>query len=166
MENVWMNEGVGISTEMIEASVKGRSIVLSNERWRNRMAQSQTCETYKLYKHEMKADSYLGSALPMKYIRNITRFRCRSNYLPASSFERFTQVEFRPTCPFCWSQRADEVHYLCRCPHFRDARNKWCGSAALEEGRFEQLMREMTGNTAHLIFDIVDTFDTMYSIWQ
>ena len=166
MENVWMNEGVGLTTEMIDTSVKARIAVLNSERWKNMMSQSQSCETYKLYKQELKVEPYLGGVLPAKCIRNVARFRCRSNYLPASSFERFTQEEFRPTCPFCWSQRADEIHYLCRCPHFRDARARWCGNAALEEYKFEELMREMSSGTAHLICDIVDTFDVMYSPWQ
>ena len=31
---------------------------------------------------------------------------------------------------------------------------------------FKELMREASGSTAHLIFDIVETFDIVYSIWQ
>ena len=166
LENVWRTEGVGLSTDMIEASIKSRVTVLNKERWKNLMRQSQSCETYKLYKHELKVDSYLSGSLPAKYARNVSRFRCRSNYLPASSFERFTQEEFRPTCPFCWSQRADEIHYMCRCPHFRDARERWCGSATLEERKFEELMLETSWSTAHLICDIVETFDIMYSLWK
>ena len=167
LEEVWVNEGNGLSSDIIATSMKVRTDILNQELWRRDLQRSESCATYRRFKKDVKVEPYLCGALSKKCTRAIARFRCRSNFLPASSFERYADPEFRPTCGFCWSQRADEVHYLCRCPFFSGARNRLLGSAMIEEQRFEPLMAEQDmqvfRNTARLIYEIVDTFDIIFS---
>ena len=162
-----MNEGNGLSRDIIAASMKVRTDILNQELWRRDLQRRESCATYRRFKKDLKVEPYLRGAFSKRCTRAIARFRCRSNFLPAANFERFVDPEFRPTCGFCWSQRADEVHYLCRCPFFRGSRERLLGSATIDEQEFEPLMTEQDMqvflNTARLISDIIDTFDIIFS---
>ena len=168
MEVVWENEGQGMSSEVILSSMKVRSAILAEEQWRRCVREQRGNDIYKTFKMKLEVEPYLSADLSRKCMRNVARFRCRSNFLPAASFERFRDEEYRPTCPMCASQRADEVHFLCRCPFFGNARERWCGSARLDEACFVSMMRDKDADaanrTARFISDIVETFDIFYEV--
>ena len=85
---------------------------------REEVSVSQTCQVYKTLTPTWspKLAEYLIN-LNFYQRRAMARFRCRSNFLPMSSF-----LSHRPDyiclCPLCNSDNADEGHYLLVCPYF------------------------------------------------
>ena len=89
--------------------------------WRCEIEESLTCIGYDEFKDEFKLEPYL---IKLKFGQRLilSKFRCRSNYLPISDFEQFNNPYFVPECPFCQCDYADEEHYLLQCPKFDDQR--------------------------------------------
>ena len=87
------------------------------------MSENESHQLYRCLKPRPCLSPYLLE-LPFYDRRAITRYICRCNYLPTSSFQRFYDPDFRPTCFICEEEIGDEVHLLLRCPYFERHRRR------------------------------------------
>ena len=122
-ETVWKNDNVtGIDSDTLKRQLWAAARVQFGNKWSGEVMSSRTCETYKTLMPIWTAElpSYLTS-LNFYQRRAVARFRCRSNFLPMSSFLNHRQ-DFIRLCPLCNDDNADEEHYLLSCPYFAPER--------------------------------------------
>ena len=127
MSNIWTFQGDGFSNVYIKESIKLRSRDMYLQDWNNMKSQHSYCEFYNSIKVEHKIENYL-MLLNYKQRIAISKFRCRSNYLPISSSRFSGEIDESCICPLCQRQDVgDEFHYLYICPFFDEERKRYLG---------------------------------------
>ena len=139
MLDVWMSEGAGMSSSFISGTVKRRAQALNLEKWRRDIGQNAVAETYRSFKSTLEYEPYLD-IVPYRNRRHMTRFRCRSNYLPIADFRRHRDPRVVPVCPLCGAPDCNEPHLLFRCPALAVERALWQRAAAPERGVTDEIL--------------------------
>ena len=121
MNEIWLLEGNGCSTEYIKRGAKLRLNDIHHQEWHENVSTHEFCDFYKLIKKEWGKMNYLNE-LCFYQRKLLSKWRCRSNYLPISS-SRFV-ISDDILCPLCKGEHlGDELHYLSTCPFFNEERN-------------------------------------------
>ena len=107
----WNEDAPGLPMNHILTTIREKYKSNFTRNWRCEIEESLTCIGYDEFKDEFKLEPYL---IKLKFGQRLilSKFRCRSNYLPISDFEQFNNPYFVPECPFCHCDYADEEHYL------------------------------------------------------
>ena len=104
-ETVWKNDNVtGIDSDTLKRQLWAAARVQFGNKWSGEVMSSRTCETYKTLMPIWTAElpSYLTS-LNFYQRRAVARFRCRSNFLPMSSFLKSSRLH-PVVSPLQWRQ--------------------------------------------------------------
>ena len=127
MYNVWQFNGNGLSNGYVKNIVQSRTKILYQQYWLEMKSTHAYCSFYDLIKREMKMEKYLVDLNYQQRIA-ISKFRCRSNYLPISKSRFPTEDDYEESyiCPLCRKNEiGDEYHYLFICPFFVDERREY-----------------------------------------
>ena len=124
LAHVWHDEGRGYDPGKVLRSIQVRSDVLFDARWCRERDEDRhgSFELYRLFKPVRFLSPYL---VELRYSerRALSRFFCRSNFLPCSDFRLIRNDPlFDPTCLVCQNEIGDELHYIFRCPNFARVR--------------------------------------------
>ena len=105
-------------------------------KWLAEVSVSRTCEMFKTFMPDWRPEiaPYLVK-LNFFQRRAMARFRCRSNFLPMSSFNAHQYVNYQYLCPLCNADSADEDHYLLSCSYFDTERRKLRDSTEILSAR-------------------------------
>ena len=142
-----------------------------SNKWREEVSVSQTCQVFKTLTPTWtpRLADYLIN-LNFYQRRAMARFRCRSNFLPMSSF-----LSHRPgytcLCPLCNNDNADEGHYLLSCPYFDTERYRLLPQHLRELDPQRSLVRllnctELTPlkNIARFVENVLNVFKDLHSL--
>ena len=126
MYHLWLYKGNGFTTQYIKNSVKLRLNDMFQQGWHEDVFSHEFCDFYKLIKNEWGKMKYLSN-LCYYQRKLLSKWRCRSNYLPISS-SRFV-ISDAILCPLCKGENlGDEMHYLLDCPFFDEDRMMYLGN--------------------------------------
>ena len=146
MSNIWISQGDGFSNIYVKEAVKLRSKDMFLQEWHNMKSQHLYCNFYESIKNEHELEKYL-ILLNYKQRIALSKFRCRSNYLPITS-SRFTgEVDYSCFCPLCHKHDiGDELHYLFVCPFFIEERKRY----------LERTPDQINDHYVHALFNSTD----------
>ena len=125
MSNLWTFHGNGFSNAYVKEAVKLRSKDICMQEWYEMKTTHAYCSFYDSIKIEHVQEKYL---LLLDYRKRIalSKFRCRSNYLPISKTRFSGNIDESCICPLCpLHEVGDELHYLYKCPFFVEERQKY-----------------------------------------
>ena len=132
MGEIWTFEGMGQKTNYIKHVVKIRIRDIYIQEWADETGNHDYCTAYKGMKKEWGFEKYL---IDLNYHQRISlsKFRCRSNYLPITK-SRFTPcTDEELECPLCDTKEiGDELHYLTKCEYQANSREEYLGKRMIE----------------------------------
>ncbi|XP_071508531.1 uncharacterized protein [Diadema antillarum] len=120
---VWLRKGEGFSNNWILSTLKLRLSDMSKQDLMANVWSNRVCLNYRIFKTNSLFERYLVQLSKRDRI-SLSRFRCRSNRLPANN-RRFVQSfdERDVQCPCCdRHETGDEFHYVFVCPFFEKER--------------------------------------------
>ena len=126
MPNLWNLHGDGFSNIYVKEAIRIRYKDIHLQKWLALKESHSYCNFYDVIKTDFTQEKYL---VELNYHQRVamSKFRCRSNYLPISS-SRFVNLDDSlgsVICPLCNNQdMGDEFHYLFICPFFEDERKQ------------------------------------------
>ena len=102
---------------------KDRTVDIFKQNWHSEIQSNSQCKVYSSFKDDHAIESYLKE-LPPEQGLNICKFRLRVHHFPITN-ARFTDALVDVNCPLCdIREEGDEIHYLYKCPYFKDQRSK------------------------------------------
>ena len=118
LEAVWNSNAPLLDSESLKQQLWEAARLQFGNKWSEEVALSRTCQTYKALMPTWNPElsTYL-TILNFYQRRAVARFRCRSNFLPMSSYLSH-RPDYSCLCPLCNNDNADEGHYLLSCPYF------------------------------------------------
>ena len=122
---VWFNQyfdgGKNILVKLVENSFKSQYL----QTWSSSVNESGKCYNYKIYKTEHKLENFYCS-LPDVHIQTLVNFRLCNNHMPVEKCRWLGINRQDRRCTLCnMLDIGDEFHYLFRCTHFNNDRNKY-----------------------------------------
>lgn len=123
LNNIWYDH-YPQNTKWLRLTVKQKLQDLFINEWYSQVDNSSNSTFYRIFKKELKFESYLSST-PKAVLPYIIRFRTRNHRLPieTGNWARIP-INLR-TCNFCNDKIGDELHYLLECPNLIDNRKKY-----------------------------------------
>ena len=120
MNDIWVSEGNGHSTEYIKRGAKLRLNDIYQQDWHDDILNHEFCDFYRLIKTDWGKMNYLNE-LCFYQRKILSKWRCRSNFLPISSSRFYISDDI--LCPLCKGEHiGDEIHYLTKCTFFDEDR--------------------------------------------
>ena len=123
MFNVWVNQ----HNIRVEDSKAIRLLIFTrindqyDQTWHSSIPAHIRCSYYVLFKDNRKLEQYLYKLSTSNRIY-LSKFRCRSNFLPISKVYKHTDT-YDTKCKICdKNEIGDEFHYLFICPVFQKDR--------------------------------------------
>ena len=121
----WVSQNNNIQTNNINKVIKQVLLDQNLQQMRNNMDRSNKGRNYSIYKDNIGLEEYLlklkkGDAL------TILKFRTGNHFFPIET-GRWDNIDFQDReCQICNLQDPpDEFHYLLKCPHFKETRQKY-----------------------------------------
>ena len=164
MNNIWIYSGAGLQTNHVKDMVKLRLRDNFRQKWSENMNVHEYCDIYRVIKLEWGCEKYLKDLSPFHRIA-ITKWRCRSNYLPISK-NRWTPDD-SILCPFCHDDDyiGDEIHYMFKCNFFHEERTKYIGNITNDNDQlnykriFESDNLDVIKNLANFVYYVMKLFE-------
>ena len=115
MTDIWIYEGMGQQTNYVKQTVKTRIKDIFLQNWSAELEAHEYCDTYRSIKKTWGFEKYL-TELNYEQRMAVSKFRCRSNYLPITK-SRFRLCDFEELqCILCDKfEIGNETHYLINC---------------------------------------------------
>jgi len=121
---VWLNQVDIIDVCTVKLLINTRIDDMYEQTWNASIPSHVRCSCYVLFKSERKLELYLYKLNDTQRI-NLSKFRCRSNYLPISKVYKEHHM-CNINCIFCNHDCVgDEYHYLFICSYFAEERKKY-----------------------------------------
>lgn len=133
---MWQSQQVNTNT--LKNLLKDRLQDQFRQTWAAEVFASPKCLNYRIFKHELKLESYLLQ-LPNNLRHVFTKFRCRNHKLPIE-IGAYQNVERRfRLCTKCNSGKlGDEFHCIFQCNHFSDHRKSYLPRSCLSNASTEK----------------------------
>ena len=112
----------GISKQIQKSNICYNLHCVAVEKWKSELATNQYSFIYRMFKENLKFESYLTIPKPSIYQRaSLSKFRTGNNKLPISKF-KFSRIAQDKMCPFCINSDGffvgNEIHFLFECTTF------------------------------------------------
>ena len=143
LSDMWLSHDTFYSQAAFKNKIKSRLNDQYKQEWKSKIDESEKCLNYRLYKKELKFESYLN-ILSLPLAKYICKFRCLSHKLPIER-GRFLNIDRNERiCQLCnKDELGDEFHYLFCCDFFNSSRRKFLPTWSLQSPntlKLEQLM--------------------------
>ena len=151
MGDIWFQEGMSYTTEFVKRICKDKIKESFCQEWKNDVLAHNYCDIYCTFKSSWCFENYLTK---LNYYNRVSlsKFRCRSNYLPISR-SRFNDYNINDIlCPLCESKDiGNETHYIFKCPFFDEHRKKYLDVSVLENVNEQSLKALFDSSSEQLI---------------
>ena len=125
MRDLWVGNGLNFTTEYVKKAIKLRVNDINQQNWASELEDHEYCEFYRKFKNNLDFEKYLTD-LSFSERKALSRFRCRSNFLPIAQTRFGHEIDNDIICPLCTNNEiGDEIHYLFYCNYFKDDREKF-----------------------------------------
>ena len=163
MNDVWIMQGNGFTTDYVNLAVKRRLKYIYLQQWYEDKQKNNFCNTIK---DEWNLEYYL-TKLNCFQRKILSKFRCRSNYLPVSQIKFYQNEddwEDCLLCPFCRDDSVgDEFHYLFQCSFFNDERVKYIKEVYLQHPDEYTLISVLNSRNKGILSKLVEFIDLIIS---
>ena len=166
MNDVWIMQGNGFTTDYVNLAVKRRLKDIYLQQW---YEDKQKNNFYNTIKDEWNLEYYL-TKLNCFQRKILSKFRCRSNYLPVSQIKFYQNEddwEDCLLCPFCRDDSVgDGFHYLFQCSFFNDERVKYIKEVYLQHPDEYTLISVLNSHNKGILSKLVEFIDLIMKIFE
>ena len=166
MNDVWIMQGNGFTTDYVNLAVKRKLNDIYLQQW---YEDKQKNNFYNTIKDEWNLEYYL-TKLNCCQKKILSKFRCRSNYLPVSQIKFYQNEddwEDCLLCPFCRDDSVgDEFHYLFQCSFFNDERVKYIKEVYLQHPDEYTLISVSNSRNKGILSKLVEFIDLIMKIFE
>ena len=120
---VWNDQ---LNSEIPFTAIRQRIFDTYHQKWYSDINNSNGLQSYCLFKHDFKLESYLTDITENKYKIALARFRTSSHSLMFEKGRYDDSPRQQRLCKSCnMNQIENEYHFLLVCPYHRDLRSKY-----------------------------------------
>ena len=120
---VWNDQ---LNSEIPFTAIRQRIFDMYHQKWYSDINNSNRLQSYCLFKHDFKLESYLTDITENKYKIALARFRTSSHSLMIEKGRYDDSPRQQRLCKSCnMNQIENEYHFLLVCPYHRDLRSKY-----------------------------------------
>ena len=120
---IWESQVIPCSKECFKQQIKQRLLDQFRQKWAAEIQQSSKCLNYRIFKSNLKIDSYL-TTLTYNNRRLLARFRCRNHNLPVETWCHRGIPREQRKCNWCVSELGNEFHFILNCSNSNTLRSQ------------------------------------------